>query len=492
MAYTRRNTTDGVTVMNKDLYDNLQDGIDDLRVSTVYMSSFIKNKELISGFYLLTNEFISSINNLEVKRIVVNVPTLVVNTEALSLRDNLEIYSPNKSILKFGKGFGFDLSSYAEEEIAKNISIHDLTISGGYSGYNTEDSWLIHVNRDVSEFNIFNLELVGGYNGILIEGWVLNIRNIRVDGFEGVGVKIRRSDNTFSNFYINGCKGAGLDFQSSNNRLSNFKILSCGKKTPSVLLGGARNFIIGLEIQDIFYKAAELRGVTYSVIDVNLDGIRTNLETTSSLVLASFNDVSNNFIRLISNKYKSGQPIEDNDIIECSDTVVSNSIFALLSNVIFNKNTELRNFIILNGIYKDYKFLDKLDNVYRRGTSSTGGATLVSATWLDFSENDIYVEGFSTQDTTYGGIRFYGESEHSYFIEGVVVVDKESTIVIGNQEDSAASLMVKPNSPTPFRYLVTQLLSKGLILINTSKNTKVKFISLEYKDVTKFVKEGLI
>lgn len=29
MAYTRRNTTDGVTVMNKDLYDNLQDGIEE-------------------------------------------------------------------------------------------------------------------------------------------------------------------------------------------------------------------------------------------------------------------------------------------------------------------------------------------------------------------------------------------------------------------------------------------------------------------------------
>lgn len=31
MAYTRRNTTDGVTVMNKDLYDNLQDGIDNTK-----------------------------------------------------------------------------------------------------------------------------------------------------------------------------------------------------------------------------------------------------------------------------------------------------------------------------------------------------------------------------------------------------------------------------------------------------------------------------
>lgn len=33
MAYTRRNTTDGVTVMNKDLYDNLQDGIEERGVT---------------------------------------------------------------------------------------------------------------------------------------------------------------------------------------------------------------------------------------------------------------------------------------------------------------------------------------------------------------------------------------------------------------------------------------------------------------------------
>lgn len=30
MAYSRREVTDGVTVMNKELYDNLQDGIDEL------------------------------------------------------------------------------------------------------------------------------------------------------------------------------------------------------------------------------------------------------------------------------------------------------------------------------------------------------------------------------------------------------------------------------------------------------------------------------
>lgn len=31
MAYNRRDVVDGITVMNKELYDNLQDGIDELR-----------------------------------------------------------------------------------------------------------------------------------------------------------------------------------------------------------------------------------------------------------------------------------------------------------------------------------------------------------------------------------------------------------------------------------------------------------------------------
>lgn len=36
MAYVRRDVTDGVTVMNKDLYDNLQDGIDESKEDIYY------------------------------------------------------------------------------------------------------------------------------------------------------------------------------------------------------------------------------------------------------------------------------------------------------------------------------------------------------------------------------------------------------------------------------------------------------------------------
>lgn len=31
MAYSRRNTEDGVTIMNRELYDNLQDGIEEAK-----------------------------------------------------------------------------------------------------------------------------------------------------------------------------------------------------------------------------------------------------------------------------------------------------------------------------------------------------------------------------------------------------------------------------------------------------------------------------
>lgn len=42
MAYTRRNVTDGVTIMNKDLYDNVQDGIDEAKQELSKMGGTIE------------------------------------------------------------------------------------------------------------------------------------------------------------------------------------------------------------------------------------------------------------------------------------------------------------------------------------------------------------------------------------------------------------------------------------------------------------------
>lgn len=43
MAYSRRDTKDGITVMNKELYDNLQDGIEEAKRDIANISSINVN-----------------------------------------------------------------------------------------------------------------------------------------------------------------------------------------------------------------------------------------------------------------------------------------------------------------------------------------------------------------------------------------------------------------------------------------------------------------
>lgn len=51
MAYTRRNTEDGVTVMNKDLYDNVQDGIDECKRSLGGISFSVDENGILTITY---------------------------------------------------------------------------------------------------------------------------------------------------------------------------------------------------------------------------------------------------------------------------------------------------------------------------------------------------------------------------------------------------------------------------------------------------------
>ena len=49
MTYSRRNVVDGVTVMNKELYDNVQDGIDELKDSLKEVKEIVENVNLRSS-----------------------------------------------------------------------------------------------------------------------------------------------------------------------------------------------------------------------------------------------------------------------------------------------------------------------------------------------------------------------------------------------------------------------------------------------------------
>ena len=67
MAYSRRDVTDHVTVMNKDLYDNLQDGIDENKKELEESKKVHENLEKKFDDYVSDKELPG-----EVKRVVLS------------------------------------------------------------------------------------------------------------------------------------------------------------------------------------------------------------------------------------------------------------------------------------------------------------------------------------------------------------------------------------------------------------------------------------
>ena len=75
MAYSRRIVTDGVTIMNKDLYDNLQDGID---------------------------EAMDAINNINLKSSVIRATLEDVSAEDIVLNDSILTIKSGVSVTQEG------------------------------------------------------------------------------------------------------------------------------------------------------------------------------------------------------------------------------------------------------------------------------------------------------------------------------------------------------------------------------------------------------
>ena len=96
MSYTRRKVQDGVTVMNKDLYDNLQDGIDEI-------------KEDMSNAISLLWGAINSINNA--------IPyTIVINDNEQTI-DFIDRESNGEEGGSGGESSGADITDVTIEEV---------------------------------------------------------------------------------------------------------------------------------------------------------------------------------------------------------------------------------------------------------------------------------------------------------------------------------------------------------------------------------------
>lgn len=256
----------------------------------------------------------------------INIDKDITVLSSLELRDNLNVYSSNGSSVTFKGCDGFTAT-----QVHRFYSIHDLKILGD----KTPETTLFKITADGEKCRIYNLIIGKGYNAMHVDGWTYNIRDICIWGCTNIGLYIAKSDNTYSNIYINACDGYGVYMKSSNNRLENFKILSCNKSGPSAYFYGRRNFISGLEMQDIWIKCADFENFSDNICDFNFDSVRTNINNADPITIVGFKNSSNNYIRMISSKYGSATQADkaEPDIIQLDNNSSGNVFNSVLSNV---------------------------------------------------------------------------------------------------------------------------------------------------------------
>lgn len=160
MAYTRRNTTDGVTVMNKDLYDNLQDGIEERGVTPEMFGA------VGDGVHDDTEAFKKLLRSNRLITLDSNKRYLITGT--LNLADlNYFIIKGNNSTIEFTSDFLFEICN------CSNFTIESLTLMcNGHGGFNFttrtgEDRTGKTLIKNISFFNCslgFQIDSPCGYN----------------------------------------------------------------------------------------------------------------------------------------------------------------------------------------------------------------------------------------------------------------------------------------------------------------------------------------
>lgn len=448
-------------------------------------------------------DIIDNMLSIGMKKIIIDVDAYL--SHPLILIDNLEICGEGGHILYFESGNGIKINTKI-----KNTSVHDLNIRGYNVLDSDSDKWLIDIGSDSSNTRFYNLNVEFGYNGIRVNGWINNYLNIRVSYFKGIGLYIDRSDNTFSTFYINGCVKQGLYITSSNNRIDNFKILSCGKDCESAYFSGSRNTISNFEIQDIYIKCAIFQSFNNNIVDINLDGIRTNLTDSNSYEVASFINSSCNLIRLISSKYGGGTTeTSDEDIIKFKTGSESNNITAILLKVeIVDEDTS-------NQITKVKRQTVKynMDNIKKLSSKyKTEKYAIRYLECVDITEqyDDSVIVFQNSGNVDYSGPRFVLEDKTVGKLFGIAIVSTNSPVIpdkcmhikLTPQQDGAVSNVAVPNGNIENEYVIisigtdTSELNDWTILnIEQSSEaiTKIKYFNIfSFEDYTSIMNDIIV
>lgn len=211
MAYTRRNTTDGVTIMNKDLYDNLQDGIEERGITpemfgavgdgvhddTEAIKSLLvytkENKRNIfgSGYYLISTPitfegFIDC--NIEIDRILYtgsDNAIIITNCSRVNFKF-ISITARNGSCLKYFSDsnkdnpvlytrLSFNILTAKEKCIFMEIGdddgyLNENILLGGWLNGGTCGIYADAKKRQEIQFKAYNIGFEGVTTGIYLNG----------------------------------------------------------------------------------------------------------------------------------------------------------------------------------------------------------------------------------------------------------------------------------------------------------------------------------
>ena len=436
----------------------------------INISSLCKNKQLTSdGYEVNLQEIVNQSDLLEL-----NIDVNIFCNSPLNLKNNFIMYSSNGSNLKFK---GCDGIVHSAGTRLKNVKVYNLNILGD----KTANTTLLKLSGDCENCSFYELNILNGYDGMNVDGWVYIFHDIRINACTHVGCIINKSDNIYYNFYINGCDSYGLQLNSTNNKIYNFKILSCNPTGYSCVMEGNRNNINNFEIQDIYKKAVLFKNFQQNDIAINIDGIRTNLASDAQINICDFENSNNNIINIISSKY--GECVNENspfDIISFDDKSYNNIINSTLEKVKFTGNY---NNDINDTINKKYDYIGE-------DMTSNLSFELNGSTSID-SNNKL--KGFTTQaEVTWGGYRINIDKTNTnngelhtgkYILSAILTVDKDSTFSVTDQGEPADVNIKKiySNRYNEIKFLITISDTSGVSLAINSTMPESTVIFLKIK-----------
>lgn len=260
MAYTRRNTTDGVTRMNKDLYDNLQDGIEERGVTP---EMFGAKGDGVTDDSESINKAITYLNE-KGGGVLLFTKTHYLCKKTIKIKENVIMDSNNSSTI-IGEVAGI----FIDIGISKKSGLRNLSIHGNIN-LDNKDTILIHLGKKGSETDLSGVLIenvrVSNTNGIgmYVEPltWYYFVQNITFFNCKNCGLIVYGSDTTLNDIKITNC-GLGLGLYGSNNKINNCKIIFCGEsERPGFDIKDCfRLYLNNIELQDNYGSAMHIENV---------------------------------------------------------------------------------------------------------------------------------------------------------------------------------------------------------------------------------------